>query len=94
MRPRPYAGVETFIPYMSYMRTLEGLLNRDGEVEAAIPFWEFLDVEFDPPNKTFILSSYYTQLPSFPHLFARLVGSREGCMRHSKLAGLRSVRWE
>ena len=60
---------------MSYMRTLEGLLNKDNDVEQAIPFWEFLDVEFDQAQRKFFLASYYTQTPSFPHLFARLVGS-------------------
>jgi hypothetical protein len=60
---------------MSYMRTLEGELHKDGDAEKTIPFWEFLDVEFDRKNRKFILRSYFTQTPSFPHLFARLVGS-------------------
>jgi hypothetical protein len=60
---------------MSYMRTLEGELHKDGDAEKTIPFWEFLDVEFDNKNRKFILRSYFTQTPSFPNLFARLVGS-------------------
>ena len=60
---------------MSYMRTLEGLLHKTGDAEEAIPFWEFLDIEFDNEKRVFRFTSYYTQRALFPHLFARLVGS-------------------
>src|SRR5438876_6715371 len=31
---------------MSYMRSLEGALQENTDVEKQIPFWEFLDIEF------------------------------------------------
>jgi len=34
-----------------------------------------LDIEYDSSNKSFVLVAYYTQKPSFPSLFQRLVGS-------------------
>lgn len=62
---------------MSYMRSLEMYLEPDGakDVERLIPFWEFLDIEFDQNSRTFRFVSYYCQEPSFPNLFSRLVGS-------------------
>jgi hypothetical protein len=69
-----YALAEAFV--MSHMRDLEARLRaarRDsGDVEQEIPFWEFLDIEFDPTEKTFDLTAYYVQKPSFPELFRRL----------------------
>jgi hypothetical protein len=61
---------------MSFMRELESRL-RDAptDIEEEIPFWEFLDIEFDRPNKTFYLSAHYTQRPVFPELFKRLTYS-------------------
>ena len=62
---------------MSHMRALElGLSDKSsGDIEAAIPFWEFLDIEYDVKNRLFKLVSYYTQKPSFPNLFHRLIDS-------------------
>jgi len=62
---------------MSYMRSLEGKLTASKSVviEKKIPFWEFLDIEFDSDQRVFKLSSYYYQEPSFPELFSRLIGS-------------------
>ena len=62
---------------MSYMRALEtGLSTLEvSDIEKQIPFWEFLDIEFDIANRTFIFVAYYTQEPSFPTLFNRLIGS-------------------
>jgi hypothetical protein len=62
---------------MSYMRALETGLSplKVAEVEKQIPFWEFLDIEFDYSNKFFKFVAYYTQEPSFPSLFSRLIGS-------------------
>jgi hypothetical protein len=60
---------------MSYMRSLEGALQEGAEVEQTIPFWEFLDIEFDAARRVFLFAAYYRQEPSFPHLFKRLVGS-------------------
>ncbi len=62
---------------MSHMRALElGLSDKNsGDIEASIPFWEFLDIEYDASNRLFKLVSYYTQKPSFPNLFHRLIES-------------------
>jgi hypothetical protein len=60
---------------MSYMRSLEGRLGDDGDIEAQIPFWEFLDIEFDRDQRAFRFKAYYTVKPIFSQLFARLVGS-------------------
>jgi hypothetical protein len=60
---------------MSYMRSLEGALAENTDVEQQIPFWEFLDIEFDRVRRIFRFVAYYRQQPSFPHLFHRLIGS-------------------
>ena len=62
---------------MSYMRDIEYRLRNDKNIniEEEIPFWEFLDIEYDNKNNTFIFTPYYTQKPSFPELFKRLIGS-------------------
>jgi hypothetical protein len=62
---------------MSYMRSLEQSLSRDEveNIETKIPFWEFLDIEFDTENRVFRFVVYYRQEPTFPSLFQRLIGS-------------------
>ena len=62
---------------MSHMRALElGLSDkRSSDIESDIPFWEFLDIEYDASSRLFKLVSYYTQKPSFPNLFHRLIES-------------------
>jgi hypothetical protein len=60
---------------MSYMRSLESALAKITDVEQSIPFWEFLDIEFDKTQRLFRFVAYYRQQPSFPHLFKRLIGS-------------------
>lgn len=62
---------------MSYMRALEQSLTdqTDSDIEKAIPFWEFIDIEFDKIERQFRFVAYYKQEPSFPHLFRRLIGS-------------------
>ncbi|SRR6266436_1924647 len=60
---------------MSYMRSMEGALQENADVEQKIPFWEFLDIEFDKSRRLFRFVAYYKQEPSFPHLFQRLIGS-------------------
>jgi hypothetical protein len=65
---------ETFL--MSHMRDLEGRLRRDTtDLETQIPFWEFLDIEFDAKRKVFHLTAHYKQTPTFPELFKNLIGS-------------------
>lgn len=60
---------------MSYMRSLETSLSslKTVEIEKSIPFWEFLDIEYDRSQHLFRLSANYKQEPSFPELFKRLV---------------------
>jgi len=62
---------------MSYMRSLEKRLRPEAkeDVEKDIPFWEFLDIEFDSSRKVFKFEAYYRQEPTFPELFKRLIGS-------------------
>jgi len=61
---------------MSFMRDLESRLRDDAtDIEKDIPFWEFLDIEFDASTKVFRLAAHYTQLPLFPELFKRLTYS-------------------
>lgn len=62
---------------MSYMRDIEYRLKNDTNIniEDEIPFWEFLDIEYDKDNKTFYFTAYYTQKPSFPELFKRLINA-------------------
>jgi hypothetical protein len=60
---------------MSYMRSLEAALQGKVDIERLIPFWEFLDIEFDKQRRVFKFVAYYRQEASFPHLFERLIGS-------------------
>lgn len=62
---------------MSYMRALERELTSDNkrDVEKEIPFWEFLDVEYDPQEREFKLTAHYVQGALFPLLFERLIRS-------------------
>ncbi len=44
---------KTFV--MSHMRDIESELRGDvGDIEKEIPFWEFVDIEFDPDQNGFI----------------------------------------
>jgi hypothetical protein len=69
-----YALADVFL--MTNVRYLEGRLAKAeghaGDVEQEIPFWEFLDIEFDAKIKTFNLRAYYLQKPTFPFLFRRM----------------------
>lgn len=65
---------------MSYMRSLEHKLRIGNptytrSVEEDIPFWEFLDVEFDKQTKVFNCKAHYFQKPIFPELFKQFVRS-------------------
>ena len=62
---------------MSFMRDIEYRLRKDKSIniEDEIPFWEFLDIEYDYRNRVFYFSAYYIQKPSFPELFKRMIGS-------------------
>jgi len=60
---------------MSYMRSLEAALQGKVDIERLIPFWEFLDIEFDKQRRVFRFVAYYRQEASFPNLFERLIES-------------------
>jgi hypothetical protein len=66
---------------MSYMRGLEQQLRKGNQtyiqkqVEEDIPFWEFIDIEFDAKNKIISCKAHYFQKPIFPELFKRFVRS-------------------
>ena len=62
---------------MSFMRDIENRLrpNPHSDIERDIPFWEFLDIEFDEGSKTVHMTPHYTQVPTFPELFRRLTYS-------------------
>ena len=74
---------------MSYMRMLEQSLSpKSVNIEEEIPFWEFLDIEYNNELRKFYFEGYYRQKPSFPQLFSRLIGSPPLAMiddeRHEK----------
>lgn len=66
---------------MSYMRAIENDLRAskpeysNTRIEDEIPFWEFLDVEFDALNKTAFFVAHYIQKPIFIELFKEIVNS-------------------
>jgi len=64
---------------MSYIRTLESDLRRNKnyshDVEHEIPFWEFLDIEFNAAGKEFSFTAYFFQKPLFPEVFKSLIKS-------------------
>ncbi len=66
---------------MSYMRSIENDLRKnkteysEQEIEQEIPFWEFLDIEFDSDKKIFYFKAYYIQKPAYIELFKELVKS-------------------
>ena len=61
---------------MSHMRDIESALRGDvGDIEKQIPFWEFVDIEFNEEQKEFVFTAHYKQEPVFPNIFANLAGS-------------------
>ncbi|MDN3586102.1 hypothetical protein QWY86_05450 [Pedobacter aquatilis] len=77
---KDFAAALKDIFVMSYMRTLEKKLRKNAggyssDVEQDIPFWEFLDLEFDKKTKTFHCYAHYTQKPMFPELFKQFTNS-------------------
>ncbi|WP_208309669.1 hypothetical protein, partial [Hymenobacter defluvii] len=45
------------------------------DIEEEIPFWEFLDIEFNVEEREFKFKAYYTQKPVYTELFQELVKS-------------------
>lgn len=72
---------DTFL--MTYMRDLDAQLRKDSaerrkvrsEAEDEMPFWEFLDIEFDESTRTFHFKAHYILKPTFPYLFKYLQGT-------------------
>ena len=70
---------DTFL--MSFMRSIEQDLRKnkleysEKDIETEIPFWEFLDIEFNSINKVFHFKAYYIQRPTYIELFKELVNS-------------------
>lgn len=65
---------------MSFVRDIEDRLrkskgDRETSIEDEIPFWEFLDIEYERENRRFHFEAYYTQKPTFPELFKRFIES-------------------
>ncbi len=64
---------------MTYMRSLEGQVRKASrakvDIEKEVPFWEFIDIEFDSSSKLFKYTCHYYQQPTFPELFKQLVSS-------------------
>lgn len=66
---------------MTYMRSLEQKLRKGNpayvgkDVEQEVPFWEFIDIEFDSQNKVFKCKAHYNQKPIFPELFKQFARS-------------------
>jgi hypothetical protein len=72
---------------MSFVRDIEDRLRKahdknlknkiylKNNIEGEIPFWEFLDIEYDRSKKRFRFVAYYTQKPVFSELFKRFIES-------------------
>ena len=65
---------------MSFVRDIEDRLRKSNgtdekSIEDEIPFWEFLDIEYQREAKQFYFQAYYTQKPVFSELFKRFIES-------------------
>ena len=65
---------------MSFARDIENRLRKSSgdkkpNIEDKIPFWEFLDIEYESEKKRFYFKAYYIQKPAFTELFRRLIKS-------------------
>lgn len=73
-----YELKDTFV--MSFVRDLEHRLRKAQKIkktniEQEIPFWEFLDIEYNRDEKLFRFVAYYTQKPTFSELFKHFIKS-------------------
>jgi len=64
---------------MSHMRDLERRMREErtgrctpSDIESEIPFYEFLDIEWDAGNRKFIFRPHYIQAPIYDELFTHL----------------------
>jgi hypothetical protein len=65
---------------MSFVRDIEVRLRKSKgikktNIEQEIPFWEFLDIEYNRDGRLFRFVAYYTQKPTFSELFKRFIES-------------------
>jgi hypothetical protein len=65
---------------MSFVRDIEDRLRKSkglkkANIEDEIPFWEFLDIEYERESKKFMFKAYYTQKPVYSELFKRFIES-------------------
>jgi hypothetical protein len=65
---------------MSFVRDIEDRLRKSKGIEGTsieeeIPFWEFLDIEYEREARTFYFEAYYIQKPAFSELFKRFIES-------------------
>ena len=65
---------------MSFARDIENRLRKsrgisESNIEDEIPFWEFLDIEYEREKKKFYFEAYYIQKPAFSELFKRFIES-------------------
>ena len=65
---------------MSFARDIEDRLRKskglkETNIEDEIPFWEFLDIEYDRETRHIFFDAYYIQKPAFSELFKRLIES-------------------
>jgi hypothetical protein len=65
---------------MSFVRDIENRLRKSKgikktNIEQEIPFWEFLDIEYDKDERLFRFVAHYTQKPTFSELFKRFIAS-------------------
>ena len=69
---------------MTYIRGIEEELQKkriaksdtNWDSEAEIPFWEFLDIEYDFENKEMHLTSHWNQKVMFPMFFREVIDSQ------------------
>lgn len=66
---------------MTFMRDLEFKLGEYANdetrenIEDVIPFWEFLDIEYDQNQNKLYFTAHYRQRPHFSYLFKKIVDS-------------------
>lgn len=86
---------------MSHMRWIERELRKPyfknpgketKQLEREIPFWEFLDIEFDEENKIFYLAAHYVQEPTFRELFKNISGTPKFKQIEDSILGKEGIR--
>ena len=80
---------------MSHMRDLELRMRHSKpkpsdrkEIEEEIPFYEFLDIEWDESNRRFLFRAHYIQRPVFTKLFSHLQNKHVLDIIEDEIAGV------